>query len=173
MPDIRAEIKIAGVPRGLLCIHPRIPYSSRQPGQTVMSPRSSVEKEAAVNVPDSGDESTTMSLGAPGAGAGSGSRIDVVPDQTGGLRNRFESQSHLDVEQDPLALERINTYRLQQQETVGSGITHRTRTPREHWLPLGAGKPFPPSPPDPEEYVVEFNGSDDPMHPQNWPLKQR
>lgn len=168
MPAIRAEIKIVAV-----LLYSRTPYSSRQPGQTIMSPRSSVEKEEKVNVPDSGDESTTMSWGTPEAGAGSGSRIDVVPDQTEGLRNRFESQSHLDVEQDPLALERINTYRLQQQETVGSGTAQRTRTPREQWLPLGGGKPFPPSPPDPDEYVVEFNGSDDPMHPQNWPLRKR
>ena len=140
-----------------------------------MSRRPSVEKEAVVNIPESGDESTSVSLGTPGAGAGpgAGSGADVAPDQVGGLRNRFESQSHLNAEQDPLALERIDTYRLQQQETVGSGIAHRTRTPREHWLPLGAGKPFPPSPPDPEQYVVEFNGSDDPMHPQNWPLKRR
>lgn len=74
--------------------------------------------------------------------------------------------------QDEVALERINTYRLQQQETVGSS-THRVRTPREQWLPMGAGKPFPPSMPDAEEYVVEFEGSDDPMHPQNWPFKRR
>jgi DHA1 family multidrug resistance protein-like MFS transporter len=62
-------------------------------------------------------------------------------------------------------LERIETYRLQHRSTVGSvvGIT-----PREQWLPLGAGKPHPPALPDPEEYVVEFTDANDPLHPQNW-----
>ncbi|CAI7659176.1 unnamed protein product [Penicillium glandicola] len=64
-------------------------------------------------------------------------------------------------------LERINTYRLQHRSTVGSvvGIT-----PRDQWLPLGAGKPHPPDLPDPEEYIVEFTDADDPLHPQNWSL---
>lgn len=126
-----------------------------------MSPDPSDEKDAPDNVRESGDDSTTVSLGTPNAYA--------PPDQLEGLRHRYES--HED-SQDEVALERINTYRLQQQETVGSG-TQRTRTPREHWMPLGAGKPFPPSPPDPEEYVVEFNGSNDPIHPQNWPMNYR
>ncbi|KAB8072332.1 major facilitator superfamily domain-containing protein [Aspergillus leporis] len=71
---------------------------------------------------------------------------------------------------DGLELEWINTYRLQQQITVGSS---RSRIPRDQWLPLGTGKQHPPSLPDAEDYVVEFEGSDDPMHPQNWPIKTR
>ncbi|KZF18832.1 putative bicyclomycin resistance protein [Xylona heveae TC161] len=35
---------------------------------------------------------------------------------------------------------------------------------------MGDGKPFPPALPDPEDYVVEFDGSDDPEHPHNWSL---
>jgi DHA1 family multidrug resistance protein-like MFS transporter len=38
---------------------------------------------------------------------------------------------------------------------------------------FGAGKPFPPPLPDREEYVVEFDGPDDPMHAQNWPLRKK
>ncbi|KAL4865780.1 hypothetical protein BDV12DRAFT_145960 [Aspergillus spectabilis] len=72
--------------------------------------------------------------------------------------------------EEDLELERINTYRLQQHETVGSS---RSRTPREQWLPLGAGKPYPPELPNVEAYIVEFEGLDDPMHPQNWPMKRR
>ncbi|KAL4806085.1 major facilitator superfamily domain-containing protein [Aspergillus unguis] len=75
-----------------------------------------------------------------------------------------------DEEDTDLELDRINTYRLQQQETVGSS---RSRIPREKWLPLGAGKPYPPDLPNVEGYIVEFEGSDDPMHPQNWPMKKR
>lgn len=137
--------------------------------------RQSMEKEEATH--GAGDVSTDVSLGPAQDGArkesGSGSGMDYEDDGLG-LRHRFEShqQQHLQTDQDHLALERINTYRLQQQETVGSTHTHRTRTSRDHWVPIGAGKPFPPSL-DQEQYVVEFNGSDDPMHPQNWPMKQR
>ncbi|KAL4948708.1 major facilitator superfamily domain-containing protein [Aspergillus filifer] len=72
--------------------------------------------------------------------------------------------------EETLELDRINTYRLQQQETVGSS---RSRVPREQWLPLGAGKPYPPDLPSVEAYIVEFEGSDDPMHPQNWSMRRR
>ncbi|PWY72939.1 MFS general substrate transporter [Aspergillus heteromorphus CBS 117.55] len=71
---------------------------------------------------------------------------------------------------DTIELERINTYRLQQQLTVGSRVS---RTPQDQWLPLGAGKPYPPPLPDSEGYIVEFEGAGDPMHPHNWPMKQR
>ncbi|KAJ5121266.1 uncharacterized protein N7515_009227 [Penicillium bovifimosum] len=67
-------------------------------------------------------------------------------------------------------LERIETSRLQHRSTVGSvaGIT-----PREQWLPLGAGKPHPPPLPDPEQYIVEFTDANDPLHPQNWSFGRR
>lgn len=64
-----------------------------------------------------------------------------------------------------LDLRRITTYRLQQRTTVGS---NRGTEPPEQCLPLGAGKPLPPLLPDAEEYVVEFTGHDDPLHPHNW-----
>lgn len=67
-------------------------------------------------------------------------------------------------------LERIETYRLQHRSTVGSGPGV---APRNEWLPMGADKDYPPELPDPEQFVVEFTGSNDPLHPQNWPLKKR
>jgi DHA1 family multidrug resistance protein-like MFS transporter len=33
---------------------------------------------------------------------------------------------------------------------------------------FGGGKPYPPPLPEREEYVVEYDGKDDPLHPQNW-----
>jgi DHA1 family multidrug resistance protein-like MFS transporter len=72
--------------------------------------------------------------------------------------------------QETIALERISSYRLQQRETRGSS---RACSDQKQWLPMGAGKPYPPSPIDPEVYVVEFENADDPMHPQNWPMKER
>lgn len=85
------------------------------------------------------------------------SSLDAVGDRPGDTAQELE-------------LERIHTYRLQQQLTVGSS---RSRTPRDRWLPMGAGKPYPPSLPDSEGFVVEFEGADDPMHPQNWPMRKR
>lgn len=35
-------------------------------------------------------------------------------------------------------------------------------------LSMGAGKPFPPILPDADDYVVEFDGPDDPAYPVNW-----
>lgn len=62
-------------------------------------------------------------------------------------------------------LSRIRTYRLQHRSTVGSAFG---QVPREQWLPLGGGKPFPPKLPDQEEFVVEFVGVGDGLHPFNW-----
>ncbi|KAJ5599887.1 hypothetical protein N7450_000954 [Penicillium hetheringtonii] len=67
-------------------------------------------------------------------------------------------------------LERIETYRLQHRSTVGSGPGV---APRSEWLPMGAEKPYPPDLPDPEQFIVEFTGSNDPLHPQNWSLYKR
>ena len=69
-----------------------------------------------------------------------------------------------------LELTRINTYRLQQKTTVGST---RGPLPREAWLPMGAGKEYPPLLPDPDKFVVDFEGSTDPLHPYNWTLLRR
>ncbi|OJJ32626.1 hypothetical protein ASPWEDRAFT_116391 [Aspergillus wentii DTO 134E9] len=71
---------------------------------------------------------------------------------------------------EPLELSRINTYRLQQKTTVGST---KGPVPQQQWLPMGAGKHYPPLLPDPETYVVEFDGPDDPLHPYNWSLCTR
>ncbi|GLB10811.1 hypothetical protein AtubIFM57258_007223 [Aspergillus tubingensis] len=37
-------------------------------------------------------------------------------------------------------------------------------------LSMGQGKAFPPPLPNREDYVVDFDGPDDPQHPLNWPL---
>ncbi|KAI9369549.1 major facilitator superfamily domain-containing protein [Aspergillus egyptiacus] len=71
---------------------------------------------------------------------------------------------------DSLELARIETYRLQQKTTVGST---RGPLPHEKWMPMGAGKEYPPTLPDPEAFVVEFDGADDPLHPYNWSLVRR
>ncbi|KAJ5612961.1 hypothetical protein N7510_006155 [Penicillium lagena] len=81
-----------------------------------------------------------------------------------------DTLSRLATSLNQVELERINTYRLQHRSTVGSGPGP---APREKWLPLGAGKPYPPDLPDPEQYLVEFNDANDPLHPQNWPFGRK
>lgn len=72
----------------------------------------------------------------------------------------------------PTTLERIATQRSQHNATVGA--SHKKKLEEAGPLPeFGAGKPYPPPLPDKEEYVVEFAGRDDPLHPQNWPTSKK
>jgi len=71
----------------------------------------------------------------------------------------------------PIEVHRTHTHRLQHSLTVGASVKSR---PTDKPLPeFGGGKPYPPPLPDQEEYVVEFDGKDDPLHPQNWPFKRK
>ncbi|KAG7285130.1 hypothetical protein NEMBOFW57_009751 [Staphylotrichum longicolle] len=83
--------------------------------------------------------------------------------------SRVETQR--DLERHQTELSRINTARSQHSGTVG-----RDPRSREWKKPLpnfGAGKPYPPLLPNQEDYVVEFDGPDDPLHAQNWPLRKK
>lgn len=80
-------------------------------------------------------------------------------------------QTFHDIERHPTALSRIATQRSQHSATVGASV--RSRVPRGPLPPFGAGKAYPPPLPEKEEYVVEFEGPDDPLHPQNWLLKRK
>lgn len=76
-----------------------------------------------------------------------------------------------DLERNPTALSRIETHRSQHSATVGRSATSKDR---KRPLPrFGGGKEYPPLLPEREEYVVEFDGHDDPLHPQNWPMKKK
>lgn len=80
-----------------------------------------------------------------------------------------------DLERHPTALSRIQTGRSQHSNTIAAGLRSRTTT-RQSKTPMpnfGAGKPFPPPLPEREEYVVEFDGPNDPLHAQNWPLRKK
>ncbi|KAI1493067.1 major facilitator superfamily transporter [Biscogniauxia mediterranea] len=76
-----------------------------------------------------------------------------------------------DLERHPTELSRIHTARSQHSATVGRSL--RNRESKKPLPAFGAGKPFPPPLPDQEEYVVEFDGPDDPYHAQNWPTKKK
>ena len=73
------------------------------------------------------------------------------------------------LERHPTAVQRMNAHRLQHQTTVGSStIRARANMPK-----FGDNKPYPPMLPEKDEYVVEFEGHDDPLHAQNWTTKKK
>ncbi|GFF82660.1 uncharacterized transporter C569.05c [Aspergillus lentulus] len=74
------------------------------------------------------------------------------------------------LERHPTALSRIATQRSQHSATVGALKPPVSKRPLAEF---GAGKPYPPLLPEREEYVVEFAGPDDPLHPQNWSIKKK
>ncbi|PSK40319.1 hypothetical protein B9Z65_22 [Elsinoe australis] len=104
-------------------------------------------------------------------GSSSGSSAASVRMQEIGMsRMPTQRDEVFGLERHPTALSRIETHRSQHSATVGAGIKARTTSRHSKPLPnFGAGKPFPPPLPEREEYVVEFDGPDDPMHAQNWP----
>ncbi|KAI8936523.1 hypothetical protein NX059_006927 [Plenodomus lindquistii] len=77
----------------------------------------------------------------------------------------------VDLERHATALSRIHTQRSQHSQTVGASL--KSKTSRKPLPSFGAGKSYPSPLPDREEYVVEFDGHDDPLHAQNWPLKKK
>jgi DHA1 family multidrug resistance protein-like MFS transporter len=86
-------------------------------------------------------------------------------------RARTQQDKMTDLERNDTHMSRIQTQRTQHSGTVGA--TLRSRTSRKPLPGMGHGKPMPPSLPDREEYVVEFDGEDDPLHAQNWSTKKK
>ncbi|KAI1506470.1 major facilitator superfamily transporter [Biscogniauxia marginata] len=105
----------------------------------------------------------------------SASSISTTTPSEGGVTRRGVGMSRMstqrDLERHPTELSRIHTARSQHSATVGRG--HRSRESRKPLPAFGAGKPFPPPLPEQEEYVVEFDGPDDPYHAQNWPTGKK
>lgn len=78
-----------------------------------------------------------------------------------------------DLERHPTVLERIQTSKSQHAGTVGRSNTGKSRESRRPMPEMGLGKPYPPPLPERSAYVVEFTGPDDPLHPQNWPMRKK
>jgi len=78
-----------------------------------------------------------------------------------------------DLERHPTVLSRIQTAKSQHTGTVGKTPTTKSRESRKPLPGMGVGKPFPPPLPERDEYVVEFDGPDYPLHAQNWPMKKK
>jgi DHA1 family multidrug resistance protein-like MFS transporter len=82
--------------------------------------------------------------------------------------------THRDLERHPTELSRIQTARSQHSGTVGRDFSRsKSREDKKPLPAFGAGKPYPPLLPNQEDYVVEFDGPDDPLHAQNWPLSKK
>ncbi|CAK7266817.1 hypothetical protein SEPCBS57363_002282 [Sporothrix epigloea] len=133
--------------------------------------RSSIERHRTdlELVPTASSSSTSASSSAGDAG----SRQRIASNHSNGARpagaSRVQSQAELERHQTQLM--RVQTARSQHSGTVGRSITSR-----RHEKPLpafGADKPYPPIMPDQEAYVVDFEGPDDPLHAQNWPIKKK
>lgn len=99
--------------------------------------------------------------------ASSTSSASIVREEMG--ISRVNTQR--DLERHPTHLSRIETERTQHSATVGRSTT--SRSSRKPLPSFGAGKSYPPALPDRDEYVVEFDGPHDPLHPQNWTMKKK
>ena len=97
----------------------------------------------------------------------SSSEASVVHREIG--MSRMSTQRDLD--RHPTSLSRIHTQRSQHSATVGKSL--KSRESKKPLPEFGAGKPYPPMLPEQEEYVVEFDGPNDSLHPQNWPMKKK
>ncbi|KAI9820151.1 MAG: hypothetical protein M1826_000945 [Phylliscum demangeonii] len=68
-------------------------------------------------------------------------------------------------------ISRIETQRSQHSLTVGRDV--HLREPARPLPAFGGGKAYPPPLPRREEYVVEFDGDEDPLHAMNWSRRKK
>lgn len=89
-------------------------------------------------------------------------------------RNMSRISTRQDLERHPTVLSRIQTAKSQHTGTVGRTLTGKTTRDSKRPMPqMGLGKAYPPLLPNREDYVVEFDGPDDPLHAQNWPMRKK
>lgn len=105
--------------------------------------------------------------GSTSSSTSSSSSASVIRQEIGMSR----IQTGRDLERHPTELSRIETHRSQHSGTVGRSL--RSRESKKPLPNFGGGKEYPPQLPEREEYVVEFDGPEDPLHPQNWPMKKK
>lgn len=141
------------------------------------SPGSSPARQTfSADLPTVGGEAISRSATADtsSSSCSSVSRVSVVREEIG--MSRMPTQrDDANLERHRTALSRVQTGRSQQNITVGAGLRSRTVT-RESKKPLpnfGGGREYPPMLPARDEYVVEFDGPNDPLHAQNWPLRKK
>ncbi|KAI4201824.1 MAG: hypothetical protein LQ350_003024 [Teloschistes chrysophthalmus] len=104
---------------------------------------------------------------ASSSSSSSASSASIVREEIGMSR----IQTGRDLERHPTELSRIETHRSQHSGTVGKSL--KSRESKKPLPNFGGGKEYPPHLPEREEYVVEFDGPDDPLHPQNWTMRKK
>lgn len=132
--------------------------------------REMVEAERLASPQTYGRSSHEIERVATASSASTSTTSDSISRRNIGM-SRMSTQR--DLERHPTELSRIATQRSQHSGTVGRSRTSRTRRSSKPLPEFGAGKPYPPPLPSQEEYVVEFDGPDDPLHPQNWPIRKK
>jgi len=120
--------------------------------------------------PEPYEEHEPVARTASSSSSSSGSSTEVQQN-TGMTRYPTQRDDVGDLERQRTVMSRIETHRSLQSATVGAGL--KSRTSKKPLPAFGAGKPYPPPLPEREEYVVEFDGLDDPLHSQNWTPKHK
>ncbi|ODH45696.1 hypothetical protein GX48_08226 [Paracoccidioides brasiliensis] len=161
MDDLSADIEKAEIDAAASAGHP-FPWPSAVSAVSAASdqPRSRSHSHSHPH-PRSPSLSSFSSSSSSSSSSGTSNRLHGIA----------SIQTQRDLERHPTALSRIATQRSQHSATVGAGL--RPHPSRKTLPPFGAGKPYPPPLPEREEYVVEFDGPDDPLHPQSWPVKKK
>lgn len=100
-----------------------------------------------------------------------------VHPQEGADIGRLPTQHEYNRELRPGHLDRIQTARSQHSATVGGSSSlgrsnTATRDSKRPMPTMGAGKPMPP-PVNMDDFLVEFDGPDDPLLSVNWSLRKK
>lgn len=113
--------------------------------------------------------------------SGSSSTHDAPPSsrRTASMASRTFTRTSTQIEDNfmhyldrhPTAIQRMQDHRLQHSQTVGS--SKRAPVDTSQLPSFGGNKPYPPPLPPSEDYVVEFDGHDDPRHAMNWPTNKK
>ena len=131
------------------------------------SARSSLERQRDFEKAEAGREAERRDSRASTDSTSTGSSSSVA----GGLSSAATA-SLARTRTHPVEQHRTETHRLQHSQTVGAQPT-KSRASTKPLPEFGGGKPYPPPLPEREEYVVEYDGKDDPLHPQNWMFKRK
>jgi DHA1 family multidrug resistance protein-like MFS transporter len=120
-------------------------------------------------------EAIERAVSASSSSSASSAGIHRQDTETAMARAPTQRDNLANLERNATAMSRIQTQRSQHSATVGAGLKSRTLKShtRKPLPPFGGGKEYPPLLPEREEYVVEFDGVDDPLHAQNWPTKKK
>jgi DHA1 family multidrug resistance protein-like MFS transporter len=132
------------------------------PGHAQIPEHKPERHEEIVRTTTASSAATSLSSSSDASGAERDGGMSRLPTQRDDV---------VDLERHQTALSRIYTQRSQHSATVGASL--KSRTSRKPLPAFGAGKSYPPPLPEREEYVVEFDGPDDPLHAQNWALRKK